>query len=70
MQLTHEISCPIPTRPFFTERLTTAYTYHCVILLEATWCWRVMAISTTLLLDLQHMGKVVVVVVAALLGWP
>jgi hypothetical protein len=33
-----------------------------------------MAISTTLLLDLQHMGKVVmvavVVVVAALLGWP
>jgi hypothetical protein len=29
----------------------------------------VMAISTTLLLDLRHMGKVVVVV-AALLGWP
>jgi hypothetical protein len=29
-----------------------------------------MAIPTTLLLDLQHMGKVVMVVVAALLGWP
>jgi len=29
-----------------------------------------MAISTTLLLDLQNMGKVVMVVVAALLGWP
>jgi hypothetical protein len=29
-----------------------------------------MAISTTLLLDLQHMGEVVMVVVAALLGWP
>jgi hypothetical protein len=29
-----------------------------------------MAISTTLLLDLHHMGKVVMVVVAALLGWP
>jgi hypothetical protein len=29
-----------------------------------------MAVSTTLLLDLQHMGKVVMVMVAALLGWP
>jgi hypothetical protein len=29
-----------------------------------------MAISTTLPLDLQHMGKLVMVVVAALLGWP